>query len=822
MMEARLTPEKLARANEPSFAAAGVARQQAEGHSRTGPAEMRQAEAQLRGQAQAEAVPALAQGMGELVRARGGAFGRVASQQGATKSQDEAARERVSAQLDAIQTRTRADVQKTLDEMDAEATRLFEAGLARALQAFERERERLEEEARREQASEWFNTAGLLGAVVGYFWSLGKERVERAIAGARAAYDNVVRETIDQVAAVVGGKLTAAKDRVRQGRAEADALVAGLPAELRTFGQEARAKLDGEFERMGGEIEERKGGLIDRLGEKYAESRRQVDERAQAFRDANKSLWDRAKEAVAGVIQTIMEFRALLLGILAKAAGVVDSILDDPIRFLRNLVSGVKAGLDAFIANIVNHLKAGFMQWLFGTLAAAGIQIPERFDLKGIFGLILSVLGLTYANIRARAVRLLGEPLVARLESVAEVFKILITEGPAGIWRMLLERLEALKEQVLGQVREMLIVQVLKAGVVWLIGLLNPASAFVKACKAIYDIVMFFVERGRQIAEFVNSILDSLAAIVAGNLGAMARAVEGALARAVPVVIGFLANLLGLGGLSEKIKKIIEKIQEPVNKAIDWVIGKAVELAKKVGQLFGGKKEKGAKEEADPEKKAKIEAGLAALEEAEAAREVEGKIDRKEAEAVAIQVKRQHPVFKSIVVVDGGASWDYEYVASPGIRYKGGFKGASKAVREGIARLRALAQNENIPYPYRIGINAQLRRAEELHRSGRLVGVEVTQPQGKGRIDFELTDPDQVVEYKYWTSEYTQNNMAKLIAQLRKYQSAGKQVVLELGTTKTKPITIGFVEGVLRSELEKIQSDVRGDQHPRTRGDHLG
>ena len=42
----------------------------------------------------------------------------------------------------------------------------------------------------------------------------------------------------------------------------------------------------------------------------------------------------------------------------------------------------------------------------------------------------------------------------------------------------------------------MIIEKVIKAGITWLHGLLNPVAAFIKACKAIYDIVMFVVERG--------------------------------------------------------------------------------------------------------------------------------------------------------------------------------------------------------------------------------------------------------------------------------------------------------------------------------------
>ena len=117
----------------------------------------------------------------------------------------------------------------------------------------------------------------------------------------------------------------------------------------------------------------------------------------------------------------------------------------------------------------------------------------------------------------------------------------------------------------------------------WVIGLLNPASAFIKACMMIYDIVKFFIERGQQIIAFVNAIINSLATIVAGNIGAMARAIEATLARILPLAISFLAALLGLGGISAKIREIIQTIQKPVNKAIDWVIGKAVQLVRRAG-----------------------------------------------------------------------------------------------------------------------------------------------------------------------------------------------------------------------------------------------
>src|SRR5829696_1766102 len=141
--------------------------------------------------------------------------------------------------------------------------------------------------------------------------------------------------------------------------------------------------------------------------------------------------------------------------------------------------------------------------------------------------------------------------------------------------------------------------KVVMAGVTWIIGLLNPASAFFKAIKAIYEIVMFIINCGSEILEFVNAIIDSIGAIAKGQLSIAATFVENALAKAVPLAIGFLAGLLGIGDPSKEVSSIMEKAQAPVNKAMDWVINKAVQLVKAAGKLFGfGKEEKA---EDDPE-----------------------------------------------------------------------------------------------------------------------------------------------------------------------------------------------------------------------------
>jgi hypothetical protein len=176
---------------------------------------------------------------------------------------------------------------------------------------------------------------------------------------------------------------------------------------------------------------------------------------------------------------------------LAKAREAIDLIIDDPIGFLRNLVAGVKQGVNNFVANIGTHLKKGLLEWLFGALAGAGIQLPDKFDLSGLLSIVLQVLGLTWTNIRARAVKIVGEPVVKALETASDIVKILVTKGVSGLWEYVKEQAATMLDTLKESVKTMVIENVIKAGVKWLIGLLNPASAFVKACMAIVDIVSF-------------------------------------------------------------------------------------------------------------------------------------------------------------------------------------------------------------------------------------------------------------------------------------------------------------------------------------------
>ena len=301
---------------------------------------------------------------------------------------------------------------------------------------------------------------------------------------------------------------------------------------------------------------------------------------SRSCRPRTRGLIDKAIGAIKAIINTIRELAAMLKNVLARVAGVVGDIIKAPVRFLGNLIAGVKGGILKFKDDFLGHLRRGLMSWLFGALAEGGIELPKSFDLKGIIGFLASIFGLTWANIRNRIVKQIGEKAMGAVEQGVEIFKIISgPDGIGGVWEMLLTKLGDIKDMIFEKVKDFVQDRIITAGITWLIGLLNPAAAFIKACKLIYDVVMFFVNNASRIAKFVDTILDSVADIVRGNIGGVVNKINDVLGQMVPIIIGFLASVIGLGGIGAKVREIIQKLQKPVNQAIDFVIKTGLKLA---------------------------------------------------------------------------------------------------------------------------------------------------------------------------------------------------------------------------------------------------
>ena len=199
-------------------------------------------------------------------------------------------------------------------------------------------------------------------------------------------------------------------------------------------------------------------------------------------------------------------------------------IIKDPIGFLSNLVKAVGAGLQLFISNIADHLKKGLVSWLLGTAVKAGIELPAKFDLKGIIQLIALDAGPDLGQ-HPRPRDPQGRPRRGdgRRRVPVPVAQKLASEGPAGVAKRSPAQVGDLKATILEELKSYLIPTVIVAGITWIISLLNPASAFVRAVKAIIDIVTFIVTQGAQIVEFVNAVLDAVIAIANGGAAAYPR-----------------------------------------------------------------------------------------------------------------------------------------------------------------------------------------------------------------------------------------------------------------------------------------------------------
>jgi len=553
MQKSSVTKEQLSKSNEPSFQGALDAKSEAQTNAIKAPLSYRQEESKIISSAKNQAMVTAQTSIHGMHDTRKNQFDKIGENQQTTKSDDERHLSEFAAKLEWIYNDTQAKVKTRLDRIDTEVNQIFDSGAEQAKQEFENHVDS-------QMSAYKFNRYISLGPAGLLLWAKDKllglpEEVNKFYEEGRTLFIKKMDNVIDNVAKVTEKGLLEAKALISQGRVQVQQEFGALPENLQKSGQDAVNKIQSKFDTLRKSVDDKRDQLIDSLAKKYADNLQKVDDRINQMKEENKGLVDKAKDALEGIINTIIELKNMLLGVFSRAAAAIDKIIKDPIGFLRNLVNGIKQGLEKFIANIGAHLQKGLVDWLFGTLSKAGITMPKSFDFKGILDLVLQVLGLTYPNIRKRAVGILGEKTVKTLETAAEIFKILITQGPAGIWEYIKEKIGDLKETVIEGIKSFLMEKVIMAGITWIIGLLNPASAFVKAAKAIYDIVMFFVNKGSQIISLVNAIIDSVSAIADGAIGVAATAVENALAKAVPVVIGFLASLLGLGGIDEKIKK---------------------------------------------------------------------------------------------------------------------------------------------------------------------------------------------------------------------------------------------------------------------------
>ena len=281
------------------------------------------------------------------------------------------------------------------------------------------------------------------------------------------------------------------------------------------------------------------------------------------------------------------------LGYVKKTGSAMKSIFQNPLPFVGNLVKAAKLGFTNFGANFVTHLKKGLIDWLTGSLQ--GVYIPKALSLVEFGKLALSVLGITWTQIRTKIVKALGpngEMIMKGLETAFDVVKALVTGGPAAAWEVIKDKLTGLKDQIVSGIISFVTEAVVTKAIPKLIAMFIPGAGFISAIISIYDTVMVFVNKISKIIQVVTAFINSIVAIAQGNIGAAAAKVESILGGLLSLAISFLAGFAGLGKVADKVMGVVNKVRATVDKALDTAINFIIGQAKKLfAKLFSKKKD---------------------------------------------------------------------------------------------------------------------------------------------------------------------------------------------------------------------------------------
>jgi len=619
-----VTDKMLANSNEPSFTDALDQKNKAKTQSVEATQQFRNNETKELSKTRTDAQAQAASHISGMHGARKGGLGNVHGDQKQTSAKDSQKRKEIADHINGIYVSSKADVDGILKNLDTLVAKKFDDGSQKAKKAFEVHVDQGIKAYKKKRYGDAYADYGVLGLagkwVKDQLTGLPPE-VDKYFDSGKALYIRIMDYHIDQIAGYVTTQLNAAKTRIAKGKKDVQTYVNSLSPSLRKIGKDAIADIQSKFNALEESVNSKKDALIDVLAKKYADNIASIDTRIADLKAQNSGLVNQALDVLKNsVFAIIIEIKNTLTNLLSGVISAIQAIIMDPIGFFKNLIAGVSQGFTNFGANIWTHLKTGFFGWLTGAMKGISLTMPEDvFSLKGVFSITSQVLGLTWGGIRAIGARVIGEPIMKVLETASEkgleIVQIVRKDGAAGLWEYLKDQFADLKTTVMDAIIDIVQSQVIQAGIKWVMGLLTPVGAFIKAAMAIIDVVKFFIQRAAQIMELVKAFTDSIKAIASGNVGAVAKSIENALGRAVPVLIGFLASLLGIGGLADKVLSVIRKIRQRIENAIvkfwNFIRGKAKGL---LGKFMGKSKKDNTHE---PEKQKKIDAGFIYLKEEE-------------------------------------------------------------------------------------------------------------------------------------------------------------------------------------------------------------
>jgi Domain of unknown function (DUF4157)/Novel toxin 15 len=564
------------------------------------PAKVIARQEEARGKASADMAALQAKALAALRGARKDTAGGVGTQQGKMVKDEAVTRENVGKKAETIFKKAQDDVRGLLTPLPTTAMERWNTEKAVLSREFKDSLAKVKKWI--DERHEGVGGAILAGA--DYLFGL-PAWVTLEYDTAEKKFGDGVTRVIREISIEVNRVVLICEKIVEQANRDIKALYDKLPAELQAWAEGERARFGEQLDGLKDEARKTRDAfnkdLVQRAGEAVQEVRQEIHKLRQeagglvgkVLAAVDAFLEDPAKFIIEGLLQLLGIEPSSFWALINKISQVIDDIADNPMSFANNLMAGLAAGFTRFFDNIGKHLVAGFFDWLFSGLGSVGVQLPKDFSLKSIIVFALQLMGITWARIRKLLAKHIGEKNVAILEKAYEMVALLIEKGPEGILEMIKEKLDpkTIIDAIIKAGIEFLVEALVKNVSARIVMLFNPAGAIVQALEAIYRVLKWVFENAARIFSLVETVVNGIADVIAGNIGGMAKAVEKGLAMLIAPVIDFLADYIGLGDLPLKIADVIKGFQEWVEGILDTVIGflatRAKELLKALG--LGGK-----------------------------------------------------------------------------------------------------------------------------------------------------------------------------------------------------------------------------------------
>jgi hypothetical protein len=506
-----------------------------------------------------------------------------AQKQKNAKSALEKKREEVAAKINGMYTTAQDSVKKKLADLETQSMKRFDDGNNKATAKFEAD---VNEELRAFKAdrySGWFGWARKARD-----WWKGMDdlpAVKAIFERNRALFVTAIDALVAAISADNKRVVQECKDELQAARTKIKEYVDGLGPSLKDIGNKTAEEMNSKLDEMDKFVAKREEELQNQLKDKQTAAIKAIDEKIEKMKEAmagalaklGKLLLWAAKKFFTWALGKFGFSLSEIEGIINKGVAVLKAIFTKPIQFVKNLIGAAKQGLFSFAEHFLDHLKDAVFEWLTG--AMEGVKLPQTWDLKGIAGFIFELVGISYQNLKKFLVKYIPEKVVDGFETTFELVQTLRKEGMMAAWEQLKGMATEMKDAFVTAVSDWIKWTIVKEAIKTAVAAFTPGAGIIRAIIGIYDTIVFFIQKAKDIMKMIGNFLNSISEIAAGNIGAAAEALENGLARGLVLVIDFLARLLRLKGVTAAIKKVLDKIRGKVDGVLDriakWVADKA-------------------------------------------------------------------------------------------------------------------------------------------------------------------------------------------------------------------------------------------------------